>query len=135
MRAFNQHAHFTSMKLIEELKNNISVAVLYQAEAPPSKRGIKKPMKLGGYSDSGADIAFALNERSISVKTPSTNPSVDNDYDWIFPDTGAVSPAYFRLSRRSGSGPEASSFRGSAAPGPPARCPGTARAFPANAPC
>src|ERR1043165_2935490 len=75
------------MKLIEELKNNISVAVLYQAEAPPSKRGIKKPMKPGGYSDSGADIAFALNERSISVKTPSTNPSVDNDYDWIFPDT------------------------------------------------
>lgn len=58
------------------------VAVLYQAAPPPVKDGIRKPMKEGGYADSGADIAYALGD----VITPVANPSLDNDLDWVFPD-------------------------------------------------
>ncbi len=37
-----------------------AVAVFYQAAPPPPVDGVTKPMKPGGYSDSGADIGFAL---------------------------------------------------------------------------
>jgi hypothetical protein len=37
-----------------------NIAILYQAQLPPFKNGIQKPMKPGGYSDSGADIAYEL---------------------------------------------------------------------------
>jgi D-alanine-D-alanine ligase len=62
------------------------VAVLYQKSQAPAKDGILKPMKPGGYSDSGADIAFSLQCKDISVVTPVEQPSVDQDYDWVFPD-------------------------------------------------
>ena len=39
-----------------------NIAILYQCEPPPQKEGAQKPMKLGGYSDSGADIGFCLQE-------------------------------------------------------------------------
>jgi D-alanine-D-alanine ligase-like ATP-grasp enzyme len=44
-------------------------------------------MKPGGYSDSGGDIAYALKQTGISVITPSDNPNIDSDLDWVFPDT------------------------------------------------
>lgn len=46
----------------------VKLAILYQSTIPPSIMGIFKPMKPGGYSDSGADIAFNLSQTS-SQKT------------------------------------------------------------------
>lgn len=65
----------------------MKIAILYQKHVPPIVDGIKKPMKEGGYSDSGADIAYCLKENGISVVTPVDNPDVMNNFDWVFPDT------------------------------------------------
>ena len=66
------------------LKN---VAILYQSKPPPMVNGIQKPMKPGGYSDSGADIAFQLQKFNVPITTPVKSPSVDRDFDWVFPDS------------------------------------------------
>ncbi len=63
------------------------IAILYQAEMPPMINGIQKPMKPGGYSDSGADIAVELIKNNIKVITPVDQPDVFKDYDWVFPDS------------------------------------------------
>ncbi|MEI6948605.1 ATP-grasp domain-containing protein [Paraflavisolibacter sp. H34] len=63
------------------------LAVLYQGQQPPPQNGIVKPMKPGGYADSGADIAYALRQSGIPVITPSEEPDVYADLDWVFPDT------------------------------------------------
>ncbi len=63
------------------------VAILYQFDLPPIKDGIQKPMKPGGYSDSGADIAVELNKNGVSIITPVDKPDLNNDLDWVFPDT------------------------------------------------
>jgi len=68
------------------LKNK-PVAILYQAEKPPVINGASKPMKPGGYADSGADIAYALTKNKIPVITPVKNPDIYTDTDWVFPDT------------------------------------------------
>lgn len=65
----------------------MKIAVLYQKNEPPVADGIKKPMKKGGYSDSGADIAYCLKENGEDVILPCENPDIYNDYDWVFPDT------------------------------------------------
>ncbi|MBJ7880450.1 ATP-grasp domain-containing protein [Gelidibacter salicanalis] len=44
-------------------------------------------MKPGGYSDSGADIAYELKKNDIGIVTPVTNPDIENDLHWVFPDT------------------------------------------------
>jgi D-alanine-D-alanine ligase-like ATP-grasp enzyme len=67
--------------------NNI-FALLYQAAPSPPVAGICKPMKPGGYRDSGADIAFALRQRGLHVVTPRENPDPASDEGWSFPDTG-----------------------------------------------
>ncbi|MCX8534126.1 hypothetical protein [Chryseobacterium luquanense] len=64
-----------------------SVTILYQAQEPPAVDGIKKPMKSGGYSDSGADIAYSLHQQGIEVITPVEDPAVEIDLNWVFPDT------------------------------------------------
>ena len=64
-----------------------TVALVYQAASPPVRNGIIKPMKPGGYSDSGADIAFALQRSGVSIVLPRNEPSIENDHDWVFPDT------------------------------------------------
>jgi D-alanine-D-alanine ligase len=64
-----------------------TIAILYQAKLPPIKDGVQKPMKLGGYSDSGADIACELKKNGIRIVTPVSNPNTKNDLDWVFPDT------------------------------------------------
>ncbi len=64
-----------------------TTAVLYQAQLPPIKDGIQKPMKPGGYSDSGADIVYELEKNGIRLVTPSNNPNIKTDLDWVFPDT------------------------------------------------
>lgn len=63
------------------------VAIVYQTQAPPERNGIIKPMKPGGYSDSGADIAYSLLRRNINVVTPVENPRLEKDLEWVFPDT------------------------------------------------
>ncbi len=63
------------------------VAVLYQANIPPSFGRTRKPIKPGGYRDSGADIAFGLRSRDIPVMTPVDSPCADAELDWVFPDT------------------------------------------------
>ncbi len=63
------------------------VAILYQAEKPPLKNGVQKPMKPGGYVDSGADIAFELMQNNVKVVTPVNDPDITTDSDWVFPDT------------------------------------------------
>ncbi|WP_413584396.1 ATP-grasp domain-containing protein [Bdellovibrio sp. HCB274] len=65
------------------------IAVFFQSEPPPAVDGIKKPFKPGGYSDSGADIGFALKESGHFIATPTTFPDPANDKDWVFPDTTA----------------------------------------------
>jgi D-alanine-D-alanine ligase len=63
------------------------VAVVYQRVTPPVLDGVRKDPKPGGYSDSGADIAFSLRQSGIDVVTPSDNPDPATDFDWVFPDT------------------------------------------------
>ncbi len=63
------------------------IAILYQANPVPSRDGIIKPMKKGGYSDSGADLAFALGKTKNTILTPIKNPREIVDMDWVFPDT------------------------------------------------
>jgi len=69
------------------------VALLYQAALPPVIGGISKPMKPGGYSDSGADIAYTLKNKGggilgqFELVTPVEEPSAARDLDWVFPDT------------------------------------------------
>lgn len=62
------------------------LAILYQAHTPPVFDGILKPQKWGGYSDSGADIAFALKNK-VELITPTEQPDIKKDLDWVFPDT------------------------------------------------
>lgn len=69
------------------MKETAPVAIFYQAAPPPAINGIKKPYKAGGYSDSGADIGFALKSKGLPVITPSANPDSTIDMDWVFPDT------------------------------------------------
>lgn len=64
-----------------------NIAILYQAQLPPIKNGIQKPMKPGGYSDSGADIAYELMKNGLKVITSVENPNIENNKDWVFPDT------------------------------------------------
>jgi len=63
------------------------IAILYQTGPAPTLEGVTKPMKLGGYSDSGADLAFALSKSGKKVVTPINAPEEDVDMDWVFPDT------------------------------------------------
>lgn len=65
----------------------ICVAIIYQTQTPPERNGIIKPMKDGGYSDSGADIAYSLHRQDLQIVTPVDNPKLENDLDWVFPDT------------------------------------------------
>lgn len=65
----------------------LTTAILYQAKPSPIKKGVIKPLKSGGYSDSGADIAYELIKHQISMVTPAASPDIDNDLDWVFPDT------------------------------------------------
>jgi hypothetical protein len=74
------------------------VAVLYQAALPPPVDGIQKPMKPGGYSDGGADIAFNLQAQGVSVVTHRTPPDPTQALDWVFPDTAGG----IRQARRKG---------------------------------
>lgn len=63
------------------------VAVLHQALDPPLIDGARKPRKRGGYTDSGADIAFALRGAGAEVVTPEPAPDPSRDDGWTFPDT------------------------------------------------
>lgn len=63
------------------------VAVLYQAVPAPVIAGVRKAPKPGGYSDSGADIAFCLRQAGIQVLTPKEDPDPGTALDWVFPDT------------------------------------------------
>ncbi|KXX68977.1 ATP-grasp domain-containing protein [Flammeovirga sp. SJP92] len=63
------------------------IAILYQDQPAPAINGITKPMKEGGYSDSGADIAYELSKYGFIVITPQASPNIENDLDWVFPDT------------------------------------------------
>lgn len=66
---------------------NRSVAILYQAKPAPAVNGIAKPMKPGGYRDSGADIACALHGRGVRVITRREYPRPAEDLDWVFADS------------------------------------------------
>lgn len=54
---------------------------------PPVIDGLRKDAKPGGYSDSGADIAFALRSAGVHVATPQPDPDPAQAMDWVFPDT------------------------------------------------
>ncbi len=69
------------------MRPNDKIAVLYQGIAPPLLDGMRKPMKPGGYSDSGADIACILRDAGVAVVTPVAQPDPARDLDWVFPDT------------------------------------------------
>ena len=63
------------------------VAILYQAVESPLVDGVRKPVKPGGYSDSGADMAVVLRTRGVPVLTPSPEPDPARALDWVYPDT------------------------------------------------
>ncbi|EME76870.1 uncharacterized protein MYCFIDRAFT_205540 [Pseudocercospora fijiensis CIRAD86] len=65
------------------------VAVLHQAIEPPLINGVRKPMKPGGYQDSGADIAYNLSKFcEIPIATPLPEVILDprKHEGWTFPD-------------------------------------------------
>ena len=63
------------------------VAVLYQAVSAPIVKGVTKPLKPGGYRDSGADIIYTLRQHKIaSIITPVDIPDPKSDQDWCFID-------------------------------------------------
>ncbi len=64
-----------------------SVAILYQALPPQVIDGLRKDAKPGGYSDGGADIAYALKVAGVDVVTPVASPDPRTALDWVFPDT------------------------------------------------
>ncbi|MGM3277684.1 biotin carboxylase [Ralstonia sp. 24A2] len=63
------------------------IAILYQALPPPVIDGLRKDAKPGGYSDSGADIGFALRQSGYDVLTPVAEPDPARAMDWVFADT------------------------------------------------
>lgn len=63
------------------------IAVIYQALPPPVIDGLRKDPKPGGYSDSGADIAFCLRQAGFDIVTPQASPDPAAPFDWVFPDT------------------------------------------------
>lgn len=63
------------------------IAVLYQALPPPLVDGLRKDAKPGGYSDGGADIAFALMSAGEEIAAPVPSPDPATAHDWVFPDT------------------------------------------------
>lgn len=65
------------------------LAVLHQALDPPLIDGARKPLKEGGYVDSGADIAAALRGIDVAVVTPTDDPDPAFDDGWTYPDTPA----------------------------------------------
>lgn len=65
------------------------VAVLYQAAAAPKSGGALKPLKPGGYRDSGADIGYALQCANFPVVTPQPDPAPDQEDAWTFGDTAS----------------------------------------------
>lgn len=73
------------------------VAVIYQQIAPPVIHGARKDPKPGGYSDSGADIAFCLRERGVEVVTPVATPDPKRNLDWVFPDSAEGLAAASRM--------------------------------------
>lgn len=64
----------------------MKIAILYQVKEAPAVGNIRKPMKKGGYSDSGSDIAVELKNNGIRVITPVDEPNEMNDLDWVFGD-------------------------------------------------
>ncbi|MET0271057.1 MAG: biotin carboxylase [Sphingomonas sp.] len=70
------------------------IAILYQALPPPLIDGQRKDAKPGGYSDGGADIAFALTRGGLPILTPVADPDPAAALDWVFPDTaGGIAAA------------------------------------------
>jgi len=63
------------------------IAMIYQALPPPVIDGLRKDPKPGGYSDSGADIAFCLRAAGFDIVTPAADPDPAQAFDWVFPDT------------------------------------------------
>lgn len=63
------------------------IAILYQALEPPVIGGLRKDAKPGGYSDSGADMGWALRTAGCTVVTPVAEPNPAAALDWVFPDT------------------------------------------------
>ena len=51
-------------KTINQVKN---VAIPCQSDSAPTVNGVSKPMKEGGYSDSEANLAFALSKSEKMV--------------------------------------------------------------------
>lgn len=64
----------------------MNIAILYQTKESPQVGNIRKPMKKGGYSDSGADMAYELKENGYNVILPVEDPQEKNDSDWVFGD-------------------------------------------------
>ncbi|OKL63485.1 hypothetical protein UA08_01143 [Talaromyces atroroseus] len=67
--------------------SSVALAVLFQDIVPPMINGARKPKKPNGYKDSGADIAYTLQQKGIKVLTPKSSPDPLSDADWCFPDT------------------------------------------------
>jgi D-alanine-D-alanine ligase-like ATP-grasp enzyme len=63
------------------------VAVLYEAIEAPAVGDVHRPVKRGGYADSGADIAFALRAAGVEVCTPVSDPAPATDADWVHADS------------------------------------------------
>lgn len=78
-------------KIIIKLSNDkgmniMNIAILYQVKEPPQVGNIRKPMKEGGYSDSGSDLAYELKKNGYNLITPVENPNEKNNIDWVFGD-------------------------------------------------
>ena len=78
-------------KIIIKLSNDkgmniMNIAILYQVKEPPKVGNIRKPMKEGGYGDSGSYLAYELKKNGYNLITPVENPDEKNNIDWVFGD-------------------------------------------------
>ena len=78
-------------KIIIKLSNDkgmniMNIAILYQVKEPPQVGNIRKPMKEGGDSDSGSDVAYELNKNGNNLIAPVEHPNEKNNIDWVFGD-------------------------------------------------
>ena len=72
--------------MVDQVDDKPIVAVLFQKEPTPVQGGLQKPAKPGGYRDSGADIAYALQKNGVRVVTSNPRPNPALDEDWVFGD-------------------------------------------------
>jgi hypothetical protein len=76
------------------------VVAIPHLDLPSGARRYRQGPEAGGYRDSGADIAFALQQAGVTVLTPARPPDPAADIGWTVPDTANGISAAIRAGPR-----------------------------------